>query len=309
VTTAGSGGEPRAPTSVHLIGNVNLDIVLGPVEPWPAPGTERTVARQEVRVGGAAGVAAMALQALDTPVRLYARVGDDAFGVVLRAGMGAVGAQLEIVSASTAYSVGLTHPDGERTFFTHLGHLGALDVDAIAEELERSEPGLVLLCGYFLVPPFRRGTGAALARRARSAGHRVLFDSGWPSEGFTTGVRRELDALLPSIDDVLPNEVEALGWAADPLLEDAASHLHRFGARVIVKRGAEGASLLEDAELVTRAPPPTSVVDSVGAGDCFNAAYAAALARGTTELQAVEAAVRYASAVVGTRPRDYGGPA
>lgn len=300
-----SGGDGRAPP-VHLIGNVNLDIVMGPVEPWPEPGTERIVERQEVRVGGAAGVAAMALQALGTPFRLHARVGDDAFGAQVRDDMGPAGAQLEIVPAGTAYSVGVTHPDGERTFLTYSGHLAALDVDAIAEELESSEPGLVLLCGYFLLPPLRHGAGLELLRCARSAGHRVLFDSGWPGTGFTDAVRHELDGLLPSVDAVLPNAVEALAWAVTARLEDAVERLQRYGARAIVKRGPEGASWLERGKLATRTPPRVSVADSVGAGDCFNAAYVAALARGASNADAVDAAVRYASGVVQRQPREYG---
>lgn len=305
----GSQAEARAALPVHLIGNVNLDIVMGPVEPWPAPGTERLVEHQEVRVGGAAGVAAMALQALATPLRLHARIGDDAFGAVVRDAMGPAGAQLETVRAGTAYSVGVTHPDGERTFLTYPGHLAALDVQAIAEELEGSQPGLVLVCGYFLLPSLRRGAGLELVRLARSAGHRVLFDSGWPSEGFTDAVRGDLDALLPSLDDVLPNQAEALAWTGAARLEDAVERLQRSGARAIVKRGPRGASWLEGGELASRAPPRVSVADSVGAGDCFNAAFAAAVARGASHAAAVEAAVRYASNVVQSRPRDYGGPA
>ncbi|MEJ2359702.1 MAG: PfkB family carbohydrate kinase [Deinococcales bacterium] len=299
------GGAPEA-LPVHLIGNVNLDIVMGPVKPWPAPGTERIVERQEVRVGGAAGVAAMALQALGAPYRLHARIGDDAFGARVRDELGPAGAQLEIVPADTAYSVGVTHPDGERTFFTYLGHLAELDLDGIARELETAEPGMVLVCGYFLLPPLRHGGALPLMRRAREAGHRVLFDSGWPSGGFTDTVRQELDALLPSIDRVLPNEAEALGWAATSRLEEAVDRLQRYGARVTVKRGGEGASWLERGEMATRAAPRVPVADSVGAGDCFNAAYVAALARGARNAAAVDAAVRYAADVVQRRPRDYG---
>ena len=308
VDAGAMGHDAAAPAGlpVHLVGNVNLDIVMGPVEPWPQPGTERIVEGQEVRVGGAAGVAAMALQALGAPFRLHARIGDDAFGARVRDELGPAGAQLEIVPAATAYSVGVTHPDGERTFFTYLGHLAQLDLEGVARELESSEPGMVLVCGYFLLPPLRHGGAVALLRRAREAGHRVLFDSGWPSGGFTDAVRQELDGLLPSIDRVLPNGAEALGWAATSRLEDAVDHLQRYGARVTVKRGGEGASWLEHGEIATRTPPRVAVADSVGAGDCFNAAYVAALARGATNADAVGAAVRYAAAVVQRRPRDYG---
>ena len=143
-------------------------------------------------------------------------------------------------------------------------------------------------------------------RRAREAGHRVLFDSGWPSEGFTEPVRRELDALLPWIDELLPNEAEARAWSSKGDLVEALDRLQRHGGRVVVKRGAQGASWLRGAGLETRPAPRVPVADSVGAGDCFNAAYVAALAGGAANAVAVDSAVRYAADVVGRRPRHYG---
>lgn len=290
---------------VHLIGNVNLDLVLGPVVPWPAAGTERIVARREARVGGAAGVAAMALQALGTPFRLHARIGDDAFGDLVCRQLGAAGAQLERVPARTGTSVGVTHPHGERTFFTELGHLSTLDTDAVAAELERSEPGWVLVCGIFLLPPLRGDPGRELLRRARAAGHRLLVDSGWPSEGFDGGVREELDALLPLVDVVLPNEAEARAWAATDDLPEAMRRLERAGGRVVVKRGAAGASWLEHGEVRTVPAPELVVADTVGAGDAFNAALLVVLRAGGSLPEAAVRAVGYASRVAASEPRRY----
>lgn len=301
------GSRAIMPQPIHLIGNVNLDIVTGPVEAWPRVGSERIVERREVRVGGAAGVAAMALQALGTPFRLHARIGDDAFGDLVRRELGPAARQLEVIRTGTGTSVGVTHADGERTFFTYLGHLSRLDVQAIADELEASEPGLVLVCGYFLLPPLRHGGGLELVRRARAAGHRVAFDSGWPSEGFTADVRAELDTLLPHIEMALPNAVEAMGWtgAADP--DGALRALGRLGGAAVVKRGAAGASWLEAGDMRTVPAPAIRVADSVGAGDAFNAAFLAVRSVGGPLARAVEAGVAYASAVAATRPRRFPG--
>lgn len=291
--------------TVHLVGNVNLDIVMGPVEAWPEAGTERIVERQEVRAGGAAGVAAMALQALGAPFELHARVGDDAFGAILQSRMGQAGRQLEVTHATTAASLGLSHPGGERTFLTHLGHLRELDLEKVARRLEASPPGLALVCGTFLMPPLRGGGAGELLRRARSAGHLALLDTGWPSEGFSPEVRAELDALLPLVDVVLPNEAEALGWTAASSLTGAIAALERGGARAVVKRGPDGASWLVDGAVRTSSAFASGVVDTVGAGDAFNAAFAAALASGGGLEQAAVAGVAYASLVVASQPRAY----
>ncbi len=43
-----------------VIGNVNVDLILGPAEPWPKAGTEVIVDHDELRVGGQAGNTALA---------------------------------------------------------------------------------------------------------------------------------------------------------------------------------------------------------------------------------------------------------
>ena len=61
-------GRPVQPT-IHVIGGVTIDLIMGPVAPWPQPGTETFVAHSELqgrRAGGqhgagAAGAAACAI--------------------------------------------------------------------------------------------------------------------------------------------------------------------------------------------------------------------------------------------------------
>ena len=40
---------------ILVLGNVNVDLVMGPVDGWPAIGTEIEVERAEMRAGGSAG--------------------------------------------------------------------------------------------------------------------------------------------------------------------------------------------------------------------------------------------------------------
>ena len=84
---------PRGP-KVHVIGggpspllpphNVNVDLIMGPLGAWPQPGTENILAESALRVGGSAGNAALAFQALGVPFRLACNVGEDVFGHWLR---------------------------------------------------------------------------------------------------------------------------------------------------------------------------------------------------------------------------------
>jgi len=287
-----------------VIGNVNLDLVMGPVPPWPTPGTETIVEQEEVRAGGAAGVTGLALQALGVAFTLHATIGNDDFGEVVRRKMGPAGAQLQVVEAPTVYSVGVGHPNGERTFITSRGHLDQLDVDRLLTDLRRAEPGLVLVCGYFLLPALRARIVEVLGA-ARTRGHRVVLDTGWPSEGFTIAVRAELGDMLQFLDIVTPNEAEARGWTGEADAGAACRALALGGATVVLKRGGGGARLIDGEEVRDLSAPATRVVDTVGAGDCFNAALLAALSARRPLGEAVARAVAYATAVIGTRPRRY----
>ncbi|MFA5567672.1 MAG: carbohydrate kinase family protein [Trueperaceae bacterium] len=289
---------------VHVIGNVNLDLVMGPVPPWPTPGTETVVEQEEVRAGGAAGVTALALQALGVTFTLHATIGRDDFGEVVRRKLGPAGSQLQVVEAPTVYSVGVGHPNGERTFLTSRGHLDQLDVDRLLGDLGAAEPGLVLVCGYFLLPALRARIVEVL-EAATMRGHRVLLDTGWPSEGFTPAVRAELGSMLGFLDIVTPNEAEARGWTGEVDAGVASRALALGGVTVVLKRGGSGARLVDREVVRDFAAPSVPLVDTVGAGDCFNAALLAALSARRPVDEAVARAVAYATTVIGTRPRRY----
>jgi hypothetical protein len=68
--------------TISVIGNVNIDIILRDVDELAEPGGERHIADASFRVGGSAGVTALALTHLGLTPRLYSAVGCDAFGAL-----------------------------------------------------------------------------------------------------------------------------------------------------------------------------------------------------------------------------------
>ncbi len=102
-----------------VAGNVNVDLIMGTLPPWPTPGTEVFVDHDEMRAGGAAGNVALAWRALALHFQVAGNLGNDQFGRFLRTTfVGIPRALASGVDARTTISVGLTHPDGERTFIT-----------------------------------------------------------------------------------------------------------------------------------------------------------------------------------------------
>ncbi|MEK1890782.1 MAG: PfkB family carbohydrate kinase [Phyllobacterium sp.] len=295
-----------------VIGNVNVDLILGPADPWPTPGTEIMVDYDELRVGGSAGNAALTWQGLGIAFQIAANIGNDQFGEWLRQGFGAVAGDWPVAPTGTTLSVGITHPNGERTFFTTRGHIGALSWQEVAAMLdtERLKGGIVILCGAFLTDRLVAQYSELFAW-ADANGIALALDTGWPIDGWTQANRDKARRWLSRCKLALFNEVETtqLADCVDPA--EAAHTLKALmpsGATVVVKRGPDGALAIgPDDKLVSVRAPLVSVADTIGAGDVFNAAFLAALADGRTLEQGLECGVRIASTAISTVPRRYDG--
>ena len=294
-----------------VIGNVNIDLILGPAEPWPKAGTEIIVDHDELRVGGQAGNTALAWEGLGINYEIAANVGSDQFGRWLSEAFGARSSKWPVRPEGTTLSVGITHPDGERTFFTTRGHLPRLtlaDVHAVLDGTKLSG-GYALLCGAFLTDDLTRDY-QALFDWADEHQITVALDTGWPLDGWTEKNCDSTRHWLSRCGIALMNEVETTTLAGidDPV--EAASALRSHmpdGAIVVVKRGPEGAIAIDaDGSLVSAAAPRVTVVDTIGAGDVFNAGFLAALARGEPLAACLSAGTAVASRAISTLPRRYG---
>lgn len=293
-----------------VVGNVNVDLVMGPVAPWPVPGTEVIVAQDDLRAAGSAGTATLVWTALGHDHQVAGHTGDDALGAWLRAAFAPASRNWPVAGSATTVSVGLTHPDGERTFFTTRGHLADLTWPQVREALDwtRLGGGYLLLCGGFLMEALARDYDR-LFDHAAALGIRTALDPGWPPAGWTGAVRAMALHWVARSDLLMLNAAEtcALAGRSDPL--DAAHHLRarmRDGSIVVVKLGAEGALALDPAGAVHRAAAPAvAVLDTIGAGDVFDAAFLAALARRHGPATALTQAVGAAATAISTRPRRY----
>ena len=292
-------------TSATVIGCVQVDVLLAPIDDLPAPGTARFVDGLSVRPGGAGANVALALAGAGVSVRLIGCVGDDHFGAWMLEQLAPAGLDREIVTVAggaTGLTVACQGPGRDRTFLTFLGVNEAwspatIDVGALSA-------ANVLLCDYFCAPRLQGGAAAALLREARAAGARTFFDTSWDPDGWSRSTRDELRRILAHVDVFLPNEAEARALAGRPgSVEDAARVLQSAsGGWVVVKLGRRGCFAVgpQGAELAVSAPR-VEVVDSTGAGDAFNAGLLSALADGRDWPEALAAATDLASAIVARR--------
>lgn len=285
---------------ILVLGNVNVDLVLGPVDGWPAIGTEIEVERAEMRAGGSAGNTALALTGLGQPHRLIASTGDDPNGVWLRGEFDAATSDWIDDPGMTTTTVGIVHKGGDRVFFTTPGHLQRATPEALLARIPAAphRHAVAILSGNLLMPAIRDATAGILAE-LRARGWATAMDTGWPPQGWTPDIRGLVGEWLPLCDHLLLNEEEA-GALGDGL-GDALPE----GGVLVVKRGPAGVVARRAADEVAVAAPEVDVIDTVGAGDTFNAAYLAALAAGAPLAEALSRGVAVASRAVSTYPRRY----
>lgn len=293
-----------------VVGNVNVDLIMGPATPWPEPGTEVVLDHDDLRPGGAAGNVSLAWTGLGVPHQISANTGTDAFGDWLRASFPGLSDRWSRAAAATTVSVGLTHPDGERTFFTSRGHLPSLAWPEALSGLDgdRLAGGILLVCGSFVTERLASDYHL-LFDWADARGIDVAIDTGWPVNGWTADVVASTFGWLERSRHVLLNEAEtaALTGRRDPLeaMRTLDGRLPE-GAVVVVKRGPAGAvARPSGGEAVEVRAPTVAVLDTIGAGDVFDAAYLRGIALGHSLREALAAGVEAASTAVATRPRRY----
>jgi sugar/nucleoside kinase (ribokinase family) len=108
-----------------------------------------------------------------------------------------------------------------------------------------------------------------LFARARAIGLSTSLDTNYdPSEQWS-GV----DELLPVTDVFLPNEAEACSLSHSDAVDRAAGLLAGRVDTLVIKLGARGALGVSKGDWVRAASIPAQVVDTIGAGDSFDAGF------------------------------------
>jgi sugar/nucleoside kinase (ribokinase family) len=105
---------------------------------------------------------------------------------------------------------------------------------------------------------------------ARERGMTVSLDA-WGGPFWE--VPTTLSEVVSGADILLANEAEALAMTGVMDLREAIRQLAELCRCVVVKRGDRGAMAVMGNEFVDAPPEPADVLDSTGAGDCFNAGF------------------------------------
>jgi sugar/nucleoside kinase (ribokinase family) len=271
-----------------VVGDANPDVIVSGAPRAPEFGQrEQLVDTATLTLGGSGAITACAAARLGLRTAFAGRVGDDPAGAfaldaLTRAGVD-VSACVVDPSSPTALTVALV--DGtDRAMLTAPGGLDRFRAGDVPVELVRRARHLHA-SSYFLLPRLADGL-PALFKAAREAGATTSLDTNDDPAG-----RWDVGDVLPETDVLLPNDREALALAGGDDVEDAVRVLATHDATPVVKCGGAGAVTI-DAGTVIRVPArPAAPVDTIGAGDTFNAGFIAARLRGLPLRRCLEVAV------------------
>jgi 2-dehydro-3-deoxygluconokinase len=261
-----------------------------------------------VAVGGAEANTALLLARLGHSVSYVSRVGDDPFGRRVVAVLAREGVEVTRVRIDPEAPTGLYLrewlPDGlRRVHYYRTGSAASRMSDADLDEGVCAGARVVLVTG--ITPALSPSCASAVQRvmaLARSARALVAMDLNYrPRLWDPSTARRSLVPLIGQVDLLLMGQEDSLAILeadGEPAMRAAAA----LGARTVVLRAAaDGAAALVDGAVV-RAPAIAvrEVVDPVGAGDAFNAAFLSYWLRGRRIEDALRAGNELGAAAVAT---------
>ncbi|WP_454565620.1 ribokinase [Pseudomonas sp. AIG] len=272
------------PANVVVIGSLNMDLVTR--APRLPIGGETLIGHSFATVSGGKGAnQAVAAARLGAQVAMVGCVGNDDYGVQLRDALLAEQIDCQAVSTvndSSGVALIVVDDNSQNAIVIVAGANGAMTpavIDRFDAVLQAAD---VIIC-QLEIPDAT--VGHAL-KRARALGKTVILNPAPAS--------RPLPAdWFAAIDYLIPNESEATALSGLPVdsletAERASSQLIAMGAgKVIITLGAQG-SLFANGQSFEHFPAPkVKAVDTTAAGDTFVGGFAAALANGKSEAEAI----------------------
>jgi len=261
---------PERSLDILVAGEINPDLILsGNVLPEFGQ-VEKLVDSAALTIGSSSVIFACGAARLGLRVAFVGVCGEDAFGRFMLDEMQKHHVDVSNVILRSDGQTGLSiilNQDSDRAILTHPGLIPALQASDISDRLLQQTRHLHV-ASYFLQTNLRPDL-PDLFRRANSFGLTTSLDTNYdPSEQWLG-----FDELLSVTDIFLPNRTEALSITKLNDIQSAAKQLANKSKLVAIKLGADGTLACQDQLIVHSDSIPVNVVDTVGAGDSFDAGF------------------------------------
>ena len=286
-------------SKVIVLGSLNMDLVVT-TDRLPTPGETLKGGAFATHPGGKGANQAVGAARLGCDVSMMGRVGDDDFGqslinILAMENVDTSGISLDS-SEKTGIAIICVDSNGENTIVAVYGAnmaCGSQEIEATAERI--SESSVLLIQNE--IPAF---TSQNISARCKEIGTTIVWD---PAPASNEHIH-----LLQVSDFVTPNEIEATALAGievstvDSAIK-ACEIISSMGkATPIIKMGDLGVVYMDAHQIKHQIGFEVDAIDTVAAGDAFNAGFAVALTEGLN----VNGAVRFACAAGALATTKYG---
>ena len=263
---------------ITIAGETNLDLILyGLPEDMPIE-RELLASGFEATLGGSSSILAHNLAKLGSKVGFVTQLGRDDLGSIALQRLRDAGVDISRVTFCHDKATGVTLllPHGDRRHI--LTYLGVIDQMSTAD----LDVGYLSSSRHFHISSLFLQTGLQpglpeLLSTLKNSGLTLSLDTNDDPADQWGGV---LDELLDLIDVLLPNEDEIKRITGKSSLEESLNVLKHRVPLIVVKCGARGAVVQQGNTRTSIEPPHVIPIDTIGAGDSFNAGFLHAYAKG-----------------------------
>ena len=257
---------------VLAVGELNVDLILNGIKQLPELGKEIIAQSLDVILGSSTAIFASNISTMGASVAFLGKIGKDSFADTVLNSLKDRGVNTDLVLQTTEHKTGATvvlNYDQDRYNVTYPGAMEHLTIDDISDQaLERA--GHLHFSSPFLQPGIRNDL-AMLFQRAKDLGLSTSLDTQWdPQEKWDL----DMHSILPFVDVFLPNAGEIISMTGIDDVTSAAEKYLDICKTLVVKCGEDGALLFTGKEKIIGRPfSIDQVVDTIGAGDSFNAGF------------------------------------
>jgi sugar/nucleoside kinase (ribokinase family) len=222
-------------------------------------------------LGSSSAILAHNLAALGVKVGFATKIGSDPLAKICLERLQEMGVHLSYAKPAPSDQTGvslLLHHGNSRHILTYMGvmermSVAEIDMDFISSSRHFHISSLFLQKGLKHDLP-------TLCRELKRRGLTLSLDTNDDPEDIWG---HPLEEVLPLVDVLLPNENEAKRMMRTDDLESAMDSLARYGPVIAVKCGARGSVVRAGNARWIVPPLKVEPVDTIGAGDSFNAGF------------------------------------
>ncbi len=265
---------------IVALGELNVDLILNQIDGFPEIGKEKFARQMTLTLGSSTAIFAANAAALGASVAFAGMVGNDQFGELVEQSLRKKRVDTRYLIRTNRYATGATicmSYDEDRANLTYQGAMDAMGLKDINPALFRNTRH-IHISSIFMQSALKKDL-LPILQLARENHITTSLDTQWdPTEQWDL----DYQTILPLISVFMPNEKELCALTHSETVEEAVEKIVPYINTAVIKQGSKGSLLLSRDGLrhEMKAMLNTQVVDTIGAGDSFNAGFISQFVQG-----------------------------